>query len=452
MGIAIDYSNHLLLHHGLARPPEPPQRITARLRPSLALAALTTMASFVGLGLTPFPAFRQMAFALPRRAALTADRLDRLFRRMEALPRAALLSPLALGALAALALPAVEWSDDLSKLTRFDPGLVAEDHRVRARVSQLDSSRFAIALAGDAESALRKNDAIHARLAGAIAAGALEATRSLHAFLWSEELQQRNLRVLAGVPDLYARVDSAFAAEGFRPGAFRSFGDALAAPPPAPLRLADLQASGLAELLAPFVFEVGGRVAVVTYLRGLRDPEAVRAALADLDEVHLFDQRSFVNDVYREFRETSLRQILSGTVLVLLILAGTYRAWRPCVAAFLPPMLVALIVLAVLAWLREPANLLHVMALTMVTGMGDDYGIFCVDSIHRREDFGATLLSMLLSCLTTAFVFGSLALSSQPSLRAIGLTTGIGIILCFLMAPVAMAAFGLGAAKVERRG
>ncbi|TFG97704.1 MAG: hypothetical protein E4H11_01540, partial [Myxococcales bacterium] len=62
MGIAIDYSNHLLLHHGLARPAETPQRTAERLRPSLVLAALTTVASFVGLGITPFPAFQQMAF------------------------------------------------------------------------------------------------------------------------------------------------------------------------------------------------------------------------------------------------------------------------------------------------------------------------------------------------------------------------------------------------------
>lgn len=477
MGIAIDYSNHLLLHHGLARPPQSPQRIAARLRPSLVLAALTTMASFVGLGLTPFPAFQQMAAfaitgvlaglaatlgilpsllakapALPPRAVRTAARLDRLFRRLVSLPRAVLLCPLALGGLAALAIPAVEWSDDLSRLTRFDPGLVAEDRRVRERVGQLDGSRFAVALAADAEAALQKNDAIHARLAQSVAAGALDGTRSLHTFLWSAELQRRNARVLDGIPELYPRLDAAFAAEGFRPGAFRPFGDALEAPPPAPLGLDDLEASPLADLLAPFVFEVEGRVAVVTYLRGLHEPEAVRDALADLDGVHLFDQRSFVHDIYREFRETSLRQILSGTVLVLLLLAGYYRAWRPCVAAFLPPLLVALIVLAVLAWLGEPANLLHVMALTMVTGMGDDYGIFCVDSIDRREDFGATLLSMLLSCLTTAFVFGTLALSSQPSLRAIGLTTGIGIILCFLMAPVAMAAFGLAGRGSEQRG
>ena len=150
-----------------------------------------------------------------------------------------------------------------------------------------------------------------------------------------------------------------------------------------------------------------------------------------------------MTDIYREFRRTSLRQILVGGVLVVVLLALRYRAWRPVFAAFLPSMLVASIVLAVGVGLGEPANLFTVMSLVMVMGMGVDYGIFCVDSIGRREELGTTLVSLLLSCLTTAFVFGSLALSSQPSLRAIGVTTGVGVVLSLLLAPIAVAAVGV---------
>lgn len=476
MGIAIDYSNHLLLHHGLSQPPESPFRTAARLRPSLVLGALTTVASFVGLLLTPFPAFRQMAFfaitgvltslaaslwilptlltrapALPARTGITAARFERAYRRLERWPRRTLLAGLALCSLSAVAIPAVEWSDDLSRLTRFDPALVAEDQRVRERIAQLDSSRFVIALAPDLDAAVAKNDEIHARLEAVAATGALDGTRSLHALLWSPALQRRNLDTLAAVPDLAERLEAAFVAEGFRPGAFRPFADSLAKPPPAPLRLGELLASPLRDLFAPFVFELGDRIAVVTYLRGLHDPNAVQAALAGLEDVHLLDQRSFINDIYREFRETSLRQILLGSGLVLLLLTLRYRAWRPVFAAFVPSALVALVVLAVLALLREPANLLHVMSLVMVMGMGVDYGIFCVDSVGRGEDFGATLLSLLLSCLTTALVFGTLALSSQPSLRAIGLTTGVGILLSFALAPLSVAALGIGPGGRSRR-
>ena len=477
MGIAIDYSNHLLLHHGLARPRESPLHTAARLRPSLVLGALTTVASFVGLLLTPFPAFRQMAFfaitgvltslaaslwilptllakapALPARSGFVAARFDRAFRRLERAPRGWLFAALALCGLCAIAIPAIEWSDDLSRLTRFDPALVDEDRRVRERIAQLESSRFVIALAPDLDAAVAKNDEVHARLEAVVATDALDGTRSLQALLWSPELQRRNRETLAAMPDLAERLDAAFRAEGFRPGAFAPFAASLAEPPPAPLRLGDLLESPLRDLFAPFVFELEDRIAVVTYLRELRDPEAVREALADLDEVHLLDQRSFVNDIYREFRETSLRQILLGSGLVLLLLALRYRAWRPVVAAFVPSALVAIVVLAVLAVLGEPVNLLHVMSLVMVMGMGVDYGIFCVDSVGRGEDFGATLLSLLLSCLTTALVFGTLAFSSQPSLRAIGVTTGIGILLSFALAPLSVAALRVGSSGASGRG
>ncbi len=55
------------------------------------------------------------------------------------------------------------------------------------------------------------------------------------------------------------------------------------------------------------------------------------------------------------------------------------------------------------------------------------------------------MLSLLMSCLTTAFVFGTLALSTQPALRAIGLTTGVGILLSFALAPITLVALGVRA-------
>ena len=132
----------------------------------------------------------------------------------------------------------------------------------------------------------------------------------------------------------------------------------------------------------------------------------------------------FVDDIYREFRVTSLEQIGVGAVLVVLMLALHYRRWRPVIAAFLPSLIVAALLGAILALAGVRANLIHAMSLIMVMGMGVDYGIFLVDSTAHRETLGVTMLSLLMSCLTTAFVFGTLAISSQPALRAIGVTTG----------------------------
>ena len=67
-----------------------------------------------------------------------------------------------------------------------------------------------------------------------------------------------------------------------------------------------------------------------------------------------------------------------------------------------------------------------------------------MDSASVRRDLGATMLSLLMSCLTTAFVFGALALSDQPALRSIGVTAGAGILLSYALAPVTLAALGVG--------
>ena len=62
------------------------------------------------------------------------------------------------------------------------------------------------------------------------------------------------------------------------------------------------------------------------------------------------------------------------------------------------------------------------------------------------------MLSLLLSCLTTVLVFGTLALSSHPALRAMGLTAGVGIALSFLLAPVTFICLGAGTPESTEEG
>jgi predicted exporter len=267
--------------------------------------------------------------------------------------------------------------------------------------------------------------------------------RSLHSLLWSEPLQRRNQAALRAEPGLPGRVEAAFAAEGFRPGSFARFERALAEPPPPPLTLADLEGGALSDLPATYVFPLGERVAVVSYLEGMREPERVASALAGLPGAHLLDQRSFVSDIYAEFRETTLEQLVAGCGLVVLLVALRYRAWRPSVAAFLPSLAVAVLLLAGFAAAGIELNLMHVMSLAMVMGLSVDYGVYLVDSAGDPEELGATLLSLLVSGLSTAFVFGALAISEQPALRAIGITTGLGVLLSYALAPVMLVALGL---------
>jgi predicted exporter len=466
VGVADDYSIHVIDHCWLDRAGAP-RAVTRRLLPSLLLAAGTTIASFAGLLLTSFPGFQEIGFfaivgvsaalattfwVLPGFLELRSRPPDapRFARRAAralgdavlwlAGRRLLLVAALLLAALVtAVAVPRLHFVDDLSRLMAMDASLRAEDTRVRERVAREEGGRVVVALGDDADAAVARNDEVAARLAAARERGELEGYRSLHALLWSRALQERNLAAFAAAPDLAGRVEAAFAAEGFRPAALAPFRASLEAPAPEPLDAAALLASPLGGPASAFLLDLGGSTAAVTYLRGVADPALLARSLEGLPHVHVFDSRSFLNQVYREFRVTTLVQTAVGSLLVVLVLALRYRRWRPALAVLLPSAAAAGVLLAGFAAFGMETNLLHVTSLVMVMGMGVDYGVFLVDSAGDREEFDATMLSILLSCLTTVFVFGTLALSGQPVLRAIGVTTGGGILLSFLLAPLTFA-------------
>jgi predicted exporter len=462
IGSTIDYPVHVLNLWSLAPPGTSAWTIARELRGSLLLAALTTVAGFIGLALTEFQGFRELGvfatvgiaasllatlFLLPdllppgrRVPPLSARLAARLHASVIGLrPRRRWFLALPLGALvfAALTLPRLVWVDDLASLGESDPALLAEEQRVRERLSSFDGGRLVVALGERPEEAIAKNEAVHARLAAEVAAGRLGGMRSLHDVLWSEELQLRNLAALRASERLPERLDAAFTSAGFRPGAFAPFAAALETMPP-PLTLAELRASPLGELTSTLVLDLGDRTGVVTYLRGVRDAGAVKRALADLPGVHWFEQRAFLNEIFARFRDQTLRQTALGSLLVLPLLVLRYRGLRRALAAFLPSILAALVVLSTLAALGHAVNLLHVVSLLVVMGMGVDFGIYLVDSVEGERALGATLISILLCCLSTLLTFGTLALSSHPALRAIGLTSGLGIALSFLFAPATL--------------
>jgi predicted exporter len=479
IGVVIDYPTHLLCHLCFSPHRDRPRWLLRRITPSLVLGGLTTVASFAGLGFTTFPGFQQIAFfsgvgvsvaiavtlwvlpplvvpavRVPAASAFVSGVLGRAVltlgsRRKTMAGVTALLTVLSIPLLSRLV-----WVDDLTKLFRIDPGILEEDQRVHGRVTRFDTGRFVIGLAPDRESALELGETVAARLAPLVASHDLEAVRSIRSFLWSEQRQRANLAALRADPTLPTRVRAAFQAAGFRANAFDGFEHALATDPPPPLTFEDLAGSPLGDLVRPLLVqvgdevggqtadEVGGRtadeVAVVTYLQGVRSPDAVRAALAGLAGVHFFDQKQFMNDIYGEFRTTTLEQLFIGNGLVIVLLLVRYRRVRPALAAFFPSILVALVVLALFAALRVEMNLLHVVGLVMVTGMGVDYGVFVVDSAEDPDEMGITMLSVFLGSITTVFTFGVLSISQHPALRALGVTIGGGIFLSFVFAPLAL--------------
>lgn len=470
IGVSIDYSVHLQNHYALAPRGTPAADVLRRLRPSLLLGGATTVVSLAGLAFGNFPGFYQMGLLatvgvaaallvslwivpelMPDREApavsrRNAERLGRWVAGLARHRRPLLALPVACIAGAFVALPRIHWIDDLTALQNLNEELVAENDRVRARLSHADATRFLIAEGDDDAQALERNDALAARLPELVEDGSLGGFRSLHDFLWSPSLQQRNLDVLRADPGLPERVDRVFAEAGFRPGAFAEFGASLADPPP-PLRLTDLDGSPLGQAAAAMRIDMEGRTAIVTQLEDVHDADAVAGLAESLPGVRFFDQRAFFSQVYGEYRQRIVWVVLSGCATVFLLLLLRYRALRPALATALPSVLVACLLAVFAAVSATPVHILHLIGLILVMGMGVDYGIFVWDSAGSREDTGATMQSLMLSALTTIFVFGVMGLSAHPVLHAIGRTTALGIALAFVLAPASLVLVGRTATR-----
>jgi predicted exporter len=463
IGVCIDYPVHLAVHHALEPDRAGPRAALHRIGPGLALGAGTTLAGFAVLGTAGFPGIRELglfastglvasfaatwllvppllrrdlhATALARRLAGAGEGVVRRLVRA----RSAALATSALVALAAAAaLSGLRWQDDLAALGPVDPRLAAEDARVRARVSSADLGRAVVAVGRDAEEALARNDAVALLVAEARDAGLLDGFDSLHALLWSAELQERNLAQVRRSPRLAERMAEALAREGFRPEAFEPFRAALAADPPA-LTLDDLAASPLGPLAAPFHAVIPGRVAVPTLLRGVRDGPALAGALAGLEGVHYLDQRAFLAESFGDLRRSTLSRVGLGLVGVLVVLALRYRRLSEIGAALLPATLASLAMLAVVVATGTPVNLLHVLALVLVLSIGVDYGVFLVESARSGRSLGTSALGVGLAGLTTLASFGLLATSSHPALHSLGVASGVGVLGSLLLAPVGVA-------------
>ena len=484
IGVADDYPILLLTNRAMAPPTESPESVVRRIWMGILLGGLTTAAGFAALAWTSFPGVREMAVTstVGILAALAATRYvlpplmggrvrrtpllrggsalaGRVFgwlgagarrhsgpalapaRITVSVPmRIALVLPVLI--LCAIGLPRLRWLDSLAALSPAPPALKDETDRVRAQVSRMDEGRFVIATAPDVERALRTNDEIAARLEAAQAAQVLEAWTSLHAFLWSADLQRRNRAALAAVPQLGTRTLAALERQGFKPEAFAGFkraAEALHEPSAMPpLTLDDLRSGPLAPLVRPFVVTVGKEVGVLTFVRGVKRPATLSAALADLPGARFFDQTAFLDETYARFRVQTLQAMGVGIVLILIVLYVRYRNVRNALAGLLPAVLAASATLALLGIAGVETNLLHVLALLLVMSMGTDYGVFLVESAPSGT-WGTTLMSLVTSSATTLLAFGLLGLSTTPALRAIGLTTGIGIVCSLVLAPLALA-------------
>ena len=251
-----------------------------------------------------------------------------------------------------------------------------------------------------------------------------------------------------------ANFESALADSVFNPAAFDGYKDflrRLAAPGDRP-GIADLRRyPGLAETVLPRVDLSAPQTSVFESLitivtsrplsdRASRDGaiDTLRGAITDCEGATLTGLTVIGHDTEQTIRR-DLRKLLGiAAGIVILWLVIYFRSVRAAVLAFVPALFGFVMVLATMRLCGVKLNTINLIALPLLVGIGVDDGIFLVAIVRRARARGAAateLISRLsagchaitMTSLTTIVTFGTLAFTSTPAIRSLGVLMAVGV-------------------------
>ncbi|MBU1430943.1 MMPL family transporter [Myxococcota bacterium] len=461
IGVSVDYGAHLVVHQA-ATPGD--RRAAARaayvdLLGGLLLGALTTLAGFAALLLSPLNALR--AFAAFASVGVTAAFLAALLlaplllpltphrpastRPPRRLPRAWALALTALLALAASAgLPRVRFSGDVRALDRQPPEIQAREATLNARYGLPRFRTLIVASGVDEAQALARAERATARLAQARDEGQIAYAYSPTALLPSPATQRAR----------WAAFDEAAArrrwhqqaeAAGIEPSAFEpAWADLRAAQAAPPVTSADLQGSPAAPLLRRMIAARPGqaRVMLIAYTDDPRRPALppqLRSALSALPGVAVISEASLASAGVEAVMDGVAALSALSLALIAGLLALYYGRPRLALAALSPVLMAFLVTWGVMGWLEAPFNLVSVGAFALLAGVAVDYGIFMTDALRAGRQ-PQTRRAVGLAALTTLLGFASLLLARSPVMFSLGLAVSVGVLAALWTTHVALPA------------
>lgn len=133
-------------------------------------------------------------------------------------------------------------------------------------------------------------------------------------------------------------------------------------------------------------------------------------------------------------------------LVIFIILLLDFRSLKFSLLTMVPLVLGTLWMVGIMEMIGMKLNLLNVMGLPLILGMGVDDGVHIMHRYrmegphHIKHIFSSTGKAVLITSLTTFLAFGALAFSSHRGLASLGATLAIGIITMLLATLVVLPA------------
>ncbi len=398
-----------------------------------------------GLLVAGFSTRYLLPYLLPERVRDVADMrwLVATRRFVDALPRPRWI-PLLVALATVLMLVFAQgpfWQNDLSALTPLPRDLLQRDARLREALGAPDVRYLLVLASSSDEGVLELSERIEPAIAALVARHVVDTVELPSRYLPSAAVQRERQQKLPARDALQQALDEALQGMPFKPGLFAPFVDdvqrARESPPLTPARFA---ASPLGQRLAAMLVQRDDQWLGLATLSGLHDVAAMQAWVKENGgAVRLLDLKDAAESLVADYRARILHALLAAAVLLVLVISFALRSVRRAWHVLAPMTLATFLVLAVERMAGVEISLFHLVALILAAGLGLHYALFFERDTGDAAEQRRTLHATLVCVLSALLVFGMLAWSSIPVLRAIGLTVSLGVAFHFclsiLMAP-----------------
>lgn len=459
IGICIDYSLHYFAHHRFAQQWE--SLTTMRnIFPAVGLGALTTILSYIAIGFTPLVGLKQISFfascgiivsflsvvfwfpfllrsphPLAVRTPAIYQWLKYFLRFWASHRKLIFVSLLVVMSFSIKGIYNIQVSDSPLVLKTFPADLSDQDHAVREIMGISEAQQHLFIVGKTPEEVLQRlerfQDYVHLKKTRLGA----ELGPMVTSFLPSEKRQQDNVRAMKRLLAHEKEISSALESIGLPERSIQKFFQDIRREPGTFLTPeAWLNHDVSVGLRSFWVGNIPEGASIVVKLHNVTDVKRIKEVIAPFEGIRYVDN---VNDfalILETYRKNIMVFVIGAYIIILALLIWRYRLQGFIV--MLPPFLSACITVGFLGLLGYTFHLLHCLSLLLVLGMGVDYAIFLAESDPSSEP--TTFLALTLATVTTILSFGLLSFSSQASLKAIGLTTFVGIFWVWLLSPLAM--------------
>lgn len=454
LGVVDDYPIHLFSH--LTRESSA-VNVIQEIWSTMRLGVITTALGFSALLLAGFPGLSQLGlFAIvglltaaattrwvlpflvpvgfhPRRSVMgLAGLADRFTQARLLVPLSVLLASAVL-----IWSNTPLWEQDIANVSPISSDKKILDHTLRTELGAPDVRDLIVIEGATEEDVLQRSEdtmpALDRLVKQEVLTGFDIVTRYLpsrrtqamrQAALPDQQTVQRNLRVaLKGLP--------------FRPTVFRPFVEAIGEAKTQPfLQSQTFRATTLGIKIDSLLLEHSGRWIAVVPLRGITARERLYEIVLSWEKpsISYLDLKGESNRLIMAYRNETLTLVGWGTLAIGFVLFMGLRSLSAVLRVLIPIGSAIVVVGALLHSLGERLSLFHVASFLLVVGLGLDYALFFNRRHGTESERDRTVYGLLVCSTTTILVFGVLACSQLPVLKAIGMTAALGSFTCLLFA------------------